>query len=156
MICTCSDLTFQLKGINPSKSFISPMAEGSSDNDRYSDENVQRVLDRVRRVYGQVPLVSEVLSKRPDMFIPYSDMSSAVLYKPKFLDQKAMELAAIAAGSALGAEHCLLVHFKQAAKYGASEGEMFDAIMVGAMMAMTASQAVAFRKLNEFKEGEHK
>jgi AhpD family alkylhydroperoxidase len=90
------------------------------------------------------------------MFIPYSDLSSAILFKPKFMDQKSMELAAIAAGSALGAEHCLLVHFRQAAKYGASEDEMFDAVMVGAMMAMTASQAVAFRKLNEFKEGQHK
>jgi AhpD family alkylhydroperoxidase len=156
MTCTCSDPTFQLKGINPGKAFISAMAEGSSNNDRYSDENVQRVLDRVRRVYGQVPLVSEVLSKRPDMFLPYSDLSSAVLYRPKFMDQKTMELAAIASGSALGAEHCLLVHFKQAAKYGASEDEMFDAVMVGAMMAMTASQAVAFRKLNEYKEGQNK
>jgi AhpD family alkylhydroperoxidase len=132
------------------------MVEGNTESDSYSDEHVQRVLDRVRKVYGQVPLVSDVLSKRPDMFIPYSDLSSAVLFKPKFMDQKSMELAAIAAGSALGAEHCLMVHFKQAAKYGASEDEMFDAVMVGAMMAMTASQAVAFRKLNEFKEGQHK
>jgi len=132
------------------------MVEGNTESDSYSDEHVQRVLDRVRKVYGQVPLVSDVLSKRPDMFIPYSDLSSAVLFKPKFMDQKSMELAAIAAGSALGAEHCLMVHFKQAAKYGASEDEMFDAVMVGAMMAMTASQAVAYRKLNEFKEGQQK
>ena len=131
------------------------MAEGSSDNDRYSEERVQRVLDRVKKVYGQVPLVSEILSKRPDMFIPYSDLSSAILFKPKFMDQKSMELAAIAAGSALGAEHCLMVHFKQAAKYGASEDEMFDAVMIGAMMSMTASQAVAYRVLAEFKEGQH-
>ncbi len=129
------------------------MAESYPDDDRYSEEHVQRVLERVKKVYGQVPLVSEILSKRPDMFIPYSDLSSAVMYKPKFMDQKSMELAAIAAGSALGAEHCLMVHFKQAAKYGASEDEMFDAVMVGSMMAMTASQAIAFRKLGEFKEG---
>jgi 4-carboxymuconolactone decarboxylase len=106
-------------------------------------------------VYGEVPLVSQVLSKRPEIFIPYSDMSSAILFKPKFMDQKSMELAAIAAGSALGAEHCLMVHFKQAAKYGASEDEIFDAIMIGAMMSMTASQAVAYRVLAEFKDGEH-
>jgi 4-carboxymuconolactone decarboxylase len=132
------------------------MAENDPDADRYSDEHVQRVLDRVRKVYGQVPLVSEILSERPDMFIPYSELSSAILFKPKFMDQKSMELAAIAAGSALGAEHCLMVHFKQAAKFGASEDEMFDAVMVGAMMAMTASQAVAYRKLNEFKESQQK
>jgi 4-carboxymuconolactone decarboxylase len=128
------------------------MAENDPEGDRYSEEHVQRVLGRVKKVYGQVPLVSEVLSKRPDMFIPYSELSSAILFKPRFMDQKSMELAAIAAGSALGAEHCLVVHFKQAAKYGASEDEMFDAVMVGAMMAMTASQAVAYRKLIEFKE----
>ena len=131
------------------------MAEGSSDNDRYSEERVQRVLERVKKVYGEIPLVTQVLSKRPDMFMPYSDLSSAVLFKPRFLDQKTMELAAIAAGSALGAEHCLMVHFKQAAKYGATEDEMFDAIMVGAMMSMTASQAVAYRVLDEFKKGQH-
>ena len=51
----------------------------------------------------------------------------------------------------MGAEHCLLVHFKQAAKYGASEDEMFDAVMVGAMMAMTASQAVAYGSLRSSK-----
>lgn len=128
------------------------MVEGSSDNDRYSEERVQRVLGRVKKVYGEVPLVSEVLSKRPDIFIPYSDLSSAILFKPKFLDQKSMELAAIAAGSALGAEHCLMVHFRQAAKYGASEDEMFDAIMIGAMMSMTASQAVAYRVLAELRK----
>ena len=132
------------------------MAEGDSESDRYGEEHVQKVLERVRKVYGHVPLVSEVLSKRPEMFLPYSELSSAVLFKPKFMDQKSMELAAIAAGSALGAEHCLMVHFRQAAKYGASEDEMFDAIMVGTMMAMTASQAVAFRKLNEFKESRDK
>ena len=131
---------------------IGCMAEESTGGDRYSDEHVQKVLERIKKVYGQVPLVSEVLSKRPDMFIPYSDLSSAVMFKPKFIDQKTMELAAIAAGTALGAEHCLMVHFKQAAGYGASQDEMFDAVMVGAMMAMTASQAVAYRKLEEFKE----
>jgi AhpD family alkylhydroperoxidase len=132
------------------------MAEKNTEGDRYSEEHVQRVLEKVRKVYGQVPLVSEVLSKRPDMFIPYSDLSSAILFKPKFMDQKSMELAAIAAGSALGAEHCLMVHFKQAAKYGASEDEMFDAVMVGAMMAMTASQAVSYRKLEEFRGSQHR
>jgi 4-carboxymuconolactone decarboxylase len=141
-----------VKGLFPWQDNPGSMAEESNQDDRYGEENVRRVLDRVKKVYGQVPLVSEVLSKRPDMFIPYSDLSSAILYKPKYLDQKAMELAAIAAGSALGAEHCLMVHFKQAAKYGASEDEIFDAIMVGAMVAMTASEAVAFRKLEEFRE----
>ncbi|HEY3420201.1 MAG TPA: carboxymuconolactone decarboxylase family protein [Methanomassiliicoccales archaeon] len=128
------------------------MAEGNPEGDRYSEERVQRVLDRVRKVYGQIPVVSEVLSSRPDMFIPYSELSSAILFKPKFMDQKTMELASIAAGSALGAEHCLMVHFKQASKYGASEDEMFDAVMVGAMMAMTSSQAVAYRVLAEFRD----
>ncbi|MGD0818595.1 MAG: carboxymuconolactone decarboxylase family protein [Methanomassiliicoccales archaeon] len=113
---------------------------------------MKRILERVRKVYGQVLLVSNVLSERPDMFIPYSDLTSAILFKPKFMDLKSMELAAIASGSALGEEHCLMVHFQQAAKYGASEDEMFDAIMIG---AMTASQAVAYRKLTEFKEDLH-
>jgi 4-carboxymuconolactone decarboxylase len=131
------------------------MADSNSGDDRYSEANVQKVLERVKKVYGQVPLISEVLSERPEVFVPYAELSSAVLFKPKFMDQRSAELAAIAAASALGSEHCLMVHFQQAAKYGASENEIFDAIMVGAMMAMTSSQAVAFRKLGEFRESMH-
>ena len=129
------------------------MAEGKSESDRHGEERVKRVLERIEKVYGHIPLVSETLSQRPEIFLPFSELSGAVMYKPKYLDQKSMELAAIAAGTALGAEHCLSVHFHQAAKYGATEDEMFDAIMVGAMMAMTASLAVAYRTLAEFKEG---
>jgi len=33
---------------------------------------------------------------------------------------------------------------------------MFDAVMVGAMMAMTSSQAVAYRVLEEFRESVQK
>ncbi len=143
------------EGLFPLRSNRSRMAETNSEGDRYCAERVQRILDRIKAEYGQVTLVSEVLSKRPDMFIPYSELSNAVMFKPKFLDQKTMELAAIAAGSALGRSHCLLVHFKQAAKSVPARANV-RAIMVGSMAAMAASQAVAYRKFEEFKEGRHK
>ena len=57
------------------------MAYDDSDDDRYSQKNVQRILERIEKVYGHVTLVSEVLSQRPDLFIPFSDLSSAIMFQ---------------------------------------------------------------------------
>ena len=99
-----------------------------------------------------IPGGTQLLSKRPEMFLGYSEFSRSILFEPKHLDLRTMELAAVAAGSALGAEHCLDIHLKQAAKHGASEEEIFEAIMVGAFMAMTNSQASALRRFKEFQD----
>ena len=83
-------------------------------NEEDQGEKVERVLDRIREEYGFVPLVSQIMSGRPDIFLPYSEMSSNLFFKPKHLDRQTAELAAIAAGAALGSENCLGVHIPQA------------------------------------------
>jgi AhpD family alkylhydroperoxidase len=89
--------------------------------------------------------VAQLLSQRPDIFLPYLRLSNAVLFEPQHLDRKTLELAAVAAGSALASEHCLGVHLDQARAAGASQDEVLEAILVGAFMAMTRSQSVALR-----------
>jgi AhpD family alkylhydroperoxidase len=91
------------------------------------------------------------MSRRPDIFLPYSDLSKALLLNPKHLDQKTTELAAVSAASALSSEHCIGVHIQEAAKFGASKEEIFEAIMLGTMMAMVQGQSQALRKFKEFE-----
>ncbi|HIH76638.1 MAG TPA: HD domain-containing protein [Methanomassiliicoccales archaeon] len=60
------------------------------------EEKVRRVLERAKEEYGFVPLVSEVMSDRPDLFLPYSEISSGLFFKPRHMDRRTAELAAIA------------------------------------------------------------
>jgi AhpD family alkylhydroperoxidase len=122
------------------------MAEGE-------EARVRRVLERAKEEYGFVPLVSEVMSDRPDLFLPYSEISSGLFFKPKHMDRKTVELAAIAAGAALGSENCLGVHVPQALKLGVSEEAVLEAMVLGAFMSMNRSNSIAFRCLKAAKEG---
>jgi AhpD family alkylhydroperoxidase len=109
------------------------------------EERLRRVLARVREEYGFIPLVSEVMCGRPDIYLPYSEISSNLFLKPRFMDRQTAELAAIAAGSALGSENCLGVHIPQAMKLGVSEDAVLEAMLIGAFMSMNRSNSIAFR-----------
>jgi 4-carboxymuconolactone decarboxylase len=113
---------------------------------------VKENLERIERHYGQVPFISSTIAERPELFLSYADLTRQLLFEPKHLDNKTMELAALAAGTALGADHCLDVHLRQASKDGASDEEIFEAIMVGSVMAMTSCQASALRRFKDFQD----
>ncbi|KAF5064819.1 Carboxymuconolactone decarboxylase family protein [anaerobic digester metagenome] len=117
------------------------------------EERVRRVLERAKEEYGFVPLVSEVMSDRPDLFLPYSEMSAGLFFRPKHMDRRTAELAAITAGAALGSENCLGVHIPQAFKLGVSEEAVLEAMILGAFMSMNRSNSIAFRCLKAAKEG---
>lgn len=112
-------------------------------------EEIKKRLRQLEEFYGFVPFVSDTLSNNPDIFIPFSDLSRRILVEPKHISTKEMELAAVAAGAALGSEHCLNVHMPQALRVGATREEVLEAALVGAFMAMTKSQSVSLRKLAE-------
>ncbi len=116
-----------------------------------TDAEIKKRLKRLADFYGQVPFVSTSLAQHPDVFLPFSDLSKRLLLEPKHLSLKEMELAAVAASTALGSEHCLNVHIPQALRVGASRDEVMEAIMVGSFMAMTKGQSVGLRKLAEQK-----
>ena len=122
-------------------------------NEEDQGEKVERVLDRIREEYGFVPLVSQIMSGRPDIFLPYSEMSSNLFFKPKHLDRQTAELAAIAAGAALGSENCLGVHIPQAIKIGVSEDAILEAMLIGSFMNLNRSNSIAFRCLKAATEG---
>ena len=120
-----------------------------------SEVRARQVEDRLKRIeeaYGLVPFISKMISEEEELFIGHADFSRTLMLEPKHLDIKTLELAAISAGSALGAEHCLDIHIRQASKHGATDGEIFEAIMAGSYMAMTNGQARALRRFKEFRD----
>lgn len=119
--------------------------------DETVDEEVKRRLAEAERLYGKVPLVTKVLSERPDIFLAYSDYSEVALQRPMHLDRKTAELAAVAAGSALASQHCLGVHLEAAFKAGASMDEVLESLLIGSFMAMTRSQSVSLRMFQKLK-----
>ncbi len=123
--------------------------EDSEEMDRKIAEEVKRRLAYLEMEFGEVPLLAQELSSYPDIFLPHTELMNQVLLNPKHLDKKTAELAAIAAGTALGGEHCLAVHLRQAQRNGASKDELVEAMMVGAVMSMTVSQSVGLRKIKE-------
>ncbi len=122
---------------------------GSKMSDEKVREEMEKRLKSIAKHYGQVPLVCNVLSDSPDLFVPYTDLSRRLLLEPGRLTPREAELAAVAAGAALASEHCLDVHIAQAMKCGAEREDVLEAIMIGSFMAMTCGLSVGLRKLQD-------
>jgi len=120
----------------------------AEDEERMMEE-VRRRLVEIEALYGRVPLVPQVLSEHPEVFLAYSDYSDVALQRTKHLDRKTAELAAVAAGSALASQHCLSVHIEAAFKAGADRDEVLESLLLGAFMAMARSQSVSLRTFQE-------
>ena len=105
-----------------------------------------KIIEATRKQYGFVPVVNQVLSERPDIFIPGAEFSRAVLEGDGVLDRKQRFLCAIAAATAAGGEYCVDVQIKHAKDAGATKDEILESIVIGSMMAMTRAQSYALRK----------
>ena len=113
---------------------------------------VEVILEAIKERYGLVPFIFKVLSRRPDIFIPHTELASNIFLKTKALSPKLVELIALSAAIALKSEYCTEVHTKQAYQFGASIGEIFETMLVSSFVSLTSSEAVAFRKLVEFEK----
>jgi len=118
-------------------------------NEAEVQKEIEKQLKRIAKHYGQMPLVCSTLAEKPDLFVPYTDLSRRLLLEPENLSKREAELAAVAAGAALASEHCLDLHISQALKSGASREDVLEAIMIGTFMAMTCGLSVGLRKLQE-------
>lgn len=116
-------------------------------------EIADKILEAIKKEYGFIPLVNQVLSERPDFFIPAAQFGKATFEgKDKKLDRKTSYLCAVAAATALGGEHCINVQGKHALAAGATKDELLEAMIIGSYMAMTKAQSYAFRKFKELTE----
>ena len=120
---------------------------GEKPSDR---EIADKILKAIEEQYGFVPLVNQVLSERPDIFVPSVNFSKAVMENPnQKLERKTVYLCAISAATATGGEHCILVQMKHTLAAGATRDEILEAMVIGSQMAMTRAQSYAFRKYKE-------
>ncbi len=114
-----------------------------------SQEIVEKLLKSMERLYGFVPLVNQVLSERPEFFIPQVTLAKAIFNSPGSLSEKERELIALGAATACSAEHCMMVHLKHADRLGADKDQIMEAMMIGSMISMNKAQSYAFRKFRE-------
>jgi len=118
-------------------------------DERNENEIAKDILKNIERTYGFVPLVNQVLSERPDLFIPSANLGRSVFFGKGELQKKYRYLAALSAAVALGAEHCMEVQMKMAVKFGATKNEILETMQIASVMSMTHSQSHAFRKYKE-------
>ena len=109
-------------------------------------EITEKILKAIEDQFGFIPVVNQVLSERPDMFIPSANLGKAVLEGKGELDPKMRYLAAVSAAAALGGQHCVRVQMHHAAQAGATKDEILESIIIGSYMAMTRSQSYALRE----------
>ncbi len=121
------------------------------------EEQTKRILEGMEKLYGFVPPIMDIISQRPDLFVPLAKYGKAVMEgRDRHLQKKTTYLCAVSAASALGGEHCVNVQIQNATAAGATKDEIFEAIMVGTYMSMTKSQSYALRKYDALfpKDGE--
>ena len=117
--------------------------------ERSEEEIAKDILESIEKAYGFIPVVNQVLSERPDLFIPSSNVGRSVFYGKGELQKKYRYLAALSAAVALGAEHCMEVQMKMAVKFGATKNEVLETMQIASLMSMTHAQSYAFRKYRE-------
>lgn len=114
----------------------------------YTAEDAERRLEIARKAFGFVPPVNQVLSERPDLFVPNFDLGDAVMGRGK-LDPKTRSLIATACAAALSGEYCLKVQMMHAREAGADADEVLEALEIASYMCMTRSQSYSFREFAE-------
>ena len=112
-------------------------------------KRTEEVLRATKEAYGFIPVVNQVLSERPDLFLPTAALAQAVLEGDGALEQKQRYLCAVAAATAAGGEYCVRAQATHARDAGATRDEILEAMTIGSYMAMTRAQSYAFRKYAE-------
>ena len=115
-------------------------------NNMSDEEMVELMLKKIEKRYGEVPLVNQVMSDRPDLFIPAVKYGTAVMEGKSSFDKKTRYLLAVSAATALGSAYCIDVQLDHAIKAGATKDEVMEVIAIASLMSMTRSQSVALRK----------
>jgi AhpD family alkylhydroperoxidase len=114
-------------------------------------ESIQEdIYDDTEKMLGTVPFILKVMARRPEFMI-FSALKDFYALRPKSLEPKVAELLAVAAAAASGADKCLKVHMSAAAREGASEDEILDAVFIAALIGQTRVLASALRTFQEFE-----
>ncbi len=114
------------------------------------DSLQEDILRDTEEMLGTVPFILRVMARRPEFMI-FSSLKDFYALRPRSLDPKTAELLAVAAAAGSGADRCLKVHMGAAARAGASEDEILDAVFIAALIGQTKVLASALRTVQEFE-----
>jgi len=114
------------------------------------DSLQEDILRDTEEMLGTVPFILRVMARRPEFMI-FSSLKDFYALRPKSLDAKTAELLAVAAAAGSGADRCLKVHMGAAARAGASEDEILDAVFIAGVIGQTKVLASALRTFQEFE-----
>lgn len=109
------------------------------------EKETEKRLEMDMAVLGKVPVVHQVLSERPDLFIPNFDTSASLFMDKGTLDVKTKRLIAVGAAAMGGSPYCIRSQIEDARLAGATEDEILEALQISAYMGLTRVQSVAFR-----------
>jgi len=115
---------------------------------RHADAISDDILADTREMFGSMPYILPVLRERPEYFA-LTAIADEMVCRPKHLPPKTAELVSLAAAASVGAEYCMKVHIRAAAKEGASRDEIYDTIMIAALVGKTRVLAPALREMCE-------
>lgn len=119
----------------------------------HADAISDDILVDTMEMLGSMPFILPVLRERPEYFA-LSSLADEMVCRPKHLSPKTAELVALAAAAGTGAEFCMKVHIRAAAKEGASRDEIYDTIMIAALIGKTRVLAPALRELCDAYRGD--
>jgi len=109
--------------------------------------NIEKTLKKIENFYGEVPFILKEISKDEKDFVTSVDKLFHLIGSNKVFSPKETELFAIAGAVGNDSNHCLAFHLRQALKFGATEEEIFQVILIAALMSESSSLAVGLRSL---------
>jgi 4-carboxymuconolactone decarboxylase len=115
----------------------------------HADSLSEDILADTREMLGSLPFILPVLQERPEYFA-LNSLADEMVCRPGHLSPKTAELVALAAAASTGAEYCMQVHIRAAAKEGASRDEIYDTIMISALVGKTRVLGPALRVFCDF------
>jgi len=91
-------------------------------------KETEKRLKAVEHAYGAIPPVNQILSERPDMFIPNFDLGDSLFREKTVFDIKTKHLFALAAAAALSGEYCMKAQMAHAKDAGATDEEVLEVL----------------------------
>ena len=119
-------------------------------NDPELQAETERRLKMIEDALGKIPVVNQILSRRPDLFIPTNDISVSLFMNKGAFDEKTRHLLALSAAAANGSPYCIRAQMEDAIHFGATDDEIIETLQISAYMGMTKVQSTAFRVYDEF------
>jgi AhpD family alkylhydroperoxidase len=98
-----------------------------------------------------IPLARELRQQIPEVMKAFAGLRTAVM-APGALDSKTKELIALAIGVSHRCDGCIASHARGAAKHGATEAEVAEAIGVSVLMNGGPATVYGPRALASFKD----